>query len=47
MTTISFGLSATFPGQTQGQSWDANWTALATALAWTDTVTQEASGGAS
>jgi hypothetical protein len=38
MTTVSFGLSATFPGQTQGQSWDANWTALATALAWTDTV---------
>jgi hypothetical protein len=44
MTTISFGLSATFPGQTQGQPWDADWTALATALAWIDTVTQEANG---
>jgi hypothetical protein len=41
MTTISFGLSAAFPGQTQGSSWDANWTALATALAWTDTIMLE------
>jgi hypothetical protein len=43
MTAITFSLSATFPGETEGQPWDADWTAFATALAWTDTVTNEMS----
>ena len=47
MTTISFGISATYPGQTQGSSWDADWTALATALAWTDSITPETSSPSS
>jgi hypothetical protein len=47
MTTFSFGLSANFPGQIQGRSWDAAWTAMATGLSWTDTVLPEVNGGSS
>jgi hypothetical protein len=47
MTTISFGLSALFPGEQSGRPWDASWTAMATALTWTDTVLSQVPGGVS
>jgi hypothetical protein len=40
MTMITFGLSATFPGQTQGQPWDANWTEPVALMDWTDTFSK-------
>jgi hypothetical protein len=37
MTMITFSLSATFPGQTPGQPWDADWVEPVALMDWTDT----------
>ena len=37
MTAITFGLSATFPGETEGQPWDEDWVEPVALMDWTDT----------
>jgi hypothetical protein len=38
MTSMKFGLSAAFPGQTEGQPWDVYWTPFSTDIAWVDNI---------